>query len=168
MGVGTPDTDGSPDTVIHMYKMHPDFATPANSTFTGPVDLPVAPFNYVPFFYGVAAEPEGAAEALGWVLYRLPYRNYGTHESLRPASRRPGRRAAASCRGGTRSAIPTERPTVLQQGTFAPADGVNRWMGAIAMDGNNNIAIGYSVSNDTIFPGIRYAGRLASDPPRTS
>jgi hypothetical protein len=29
------------------------------------------------------------------------------------------------------------------------------------------MAIGYSTSSTTIFPGIRYAGRLATDPPST-
>jgi len=52
-----------------------------------------------------------------------------------------------------------------QQGTFAPSDGVHRWMGSIAMDRNGNMALGYSVVNGTdVFPGIRYTGRLARDP----
>ena len=56
-------------------------------------------------------------------------------------------------------------PLVFQQGTYGPDDGVNRWMGAVAMDGNGNIAVGYSVSDETsTYPGIRYAGRLATDP----
>ena len=56
-------------------------------------------------------------------------------------------------------------PLVFQQGTYGPDDGVNRWMGSVAMDGNGNIAVGYSVSDETsTFPGIRYAGRLATDP----
>jgi hypothetical protein len=39
-------------------------------------------------------------------------------------------------------------------------------MGSIAMDGNDNIAIGYSAVDDTsVYPSIRYAGRLADDPP---
>ena len=163
MGMGTPDTDGSPETVIHVYSMHPDFAAPESSTFTGPTDLPVAPFNYVPFFYGVE-EPEGSAEALGWVLYRLPYRNYGTHETLllHHDVLEDGGRVVPRW---YEIRDPYGTPTVLQQGTFAPADGINRWMGGIAMDASNDIAIGYSVSNGTVFPGLRYAGRLASDPP---
>jgi hypothetical protein len=55
--------------------------------------------------------------------------------------------------------------SVHQQGTFAPNDGVHRWMGSVAMDKSGNMALGYSVSNgDTVFPGIRYTGRLAGDP----
>src|SRR5436309_1275000 len=37
-------------------------------------------------------------------------------------------------------------------------------MGSAAMDGQGNIAVGYSVSSTTTYPSIRYAGRLASDP----
>jgi hypothetical protein len=55
--------------------------------------------------------------------------------------------------------------SLYQQGTYAPADGVNRWMGSVAQDWQGNIALGYSVSNATdVFPGIRYTGRLAADP----
>jgi hypothetical protein len=55
--------------------------------------------------------------------------------------------------------------SVFQQGTYAPADGVHRWMGSIAMDKKGNIALGYSVSNaTTVYPGIRFTGRLKSDP----
>ena len=52
-----------------------------------------------------------------------------------------------------------------QQGTYAPADGVHRWMGSIAQDRQGNMALGYSVVNGVnVFPGIRYTGRLAGDP----
>jgi hypothetical protein len=54
--------------------------------------------------------------------------------------------------------------SVHQQGTYSPDD-VHRWMGSIAADKNGNIALGYSVVDGTsVFPGIRYTGRLASDP----
>ena len=37
----------------------------------------------MPFFDPVPQpEPGAGIEALGWILYRLPYRNFGTHESL--------------------------------------------------------------------------------------
>ena len=54
--------------------------------------------------------------------------------------------------------------TLQQQGTYAPSDGVHRWMGSIAQDKLGNMALGYSVSNATdVYPGIRYTGRLATD-----
>jgi hypothetical protein len=55
--------------------------------------------------------------------------------------------------------------SIYQQGTYAPNDGVHRWMGSAAMDSLGNIAMGYSVVNGVdVFPGIRYTGRIASDP----
>ena len=53
------------------------------------------------------------------------------------------------------------------QGTYAPTDGLNRWMPSAAMDKSGNIAVGYSTSNGTApnYPSIRYATRLATDPP---
>jgi hypothetical protein len=55
--------------------------------------------------------------------------------------------------------------SIYQQGTYAPGDGVHRWMGSIAQDKNGNMAVGYSVSNGTdVYPGIRYTGRMAGDP----
>src|SRR5690606_37549217 len=56
-----------------------------------------------------------------------------------------------------------------QQGTYAPADTggqISRWMAAIGMDESGNIAMGYSVARDPgVFPGLRYVGREATDPP---
>jgi hypothetical protein len=58
-----------------------------------------------------------------------------------------------------------DKYSLFQQGTYAPDDGVHRWMGSVAMDKQGNMALGYSVSNATnVFPGIRYTGRLSGDP----
>src|SRR5207245_7605844 len=54
---------------------------------------------------------------------------------------------------------------VQQQDWTNGNDGLWRWMPSIAVDQNGNTALGYSTSNTTIFPSIRYAGRLVSDPP---
>ena len=44
-------------------------------------------------------------------------------------------------------------------------DGLWRFMPSLAVDQNGNMAIGYATSSSSIFPGIRYAGRLENDPP---
>jgi hypothetical protein len=61
--------------------------------------------------------------------------------------------------------------SVFQQATHSPdagnsglADDPHRWMGSLAMDKQGNMALGYSASSGTVFPGISYVGRLVSDP----
>src|SRR5262249_33287894 len=54
---------------------------------------------------------------------------------------------------------------VQQQSWDNASDGLWRWMPSIAVDENGNTVIGYSTSSITIVPSIRYAGRLAGDPP---
>jgi hypothetical protein len=96
--------------------------------------------------------------------FRLAYRNFGNYESLVTNQAVEARPDVAGERwyeirrtNGTYS--------VYQQGTFAPSDGVNRWMGSIAQDQKGNMALGYSVVNGTdVYPGIRYTGRLVGDP----
>ncbi len=53
--------------------------------------------------------------------------------------------------------------TLEQAGTYAP-DELHRFMGDVAMDRDGNLMAGFSVSGTTVFPSIRIAGRLASDP----
>jgi len=52
---------------------------------------------------------------------------------------------------------------ILQQSTFAPKDGLSRWMGSLAVDKVGNMGVGYSVSSSTSFPSINYATRKADD-----
>ncbi len=54
--------------------------------------------------------------------------------------------------------------TLYQTGTYAPADGLHRWMASTAMDGAGNIAVSYTVSSAGLIPSIRYNTRTASDP----
>ena len=51
-----------------------------------------------------------------------------------------------------------------QQSWDNAGDGLWRWMPSIAVDESGNTVIGYSTSSTTIFPSIRYGGRLAGDP----
>jgi hypothetical protein len=96
--------------------------------------------------------------------WRLAYRNFKTYETLvtnqavEAAPGVAGVRWYEIRRTGTTYAL-------YQQGTYAPSDGVHRWMGSIAQDKKGDMALGYSVVNGVdVYPGIRYTGRLAGDP----
>jgi len=98
------------------------------------------------------------------VMFRWVYRNFGTHETLL------GNWVTdvdGTDHGGVRWIELRRAPggswTLHQEGTFAP-DEHHRWMGAIAMDKQGNIALSYSVSSTSLFPAVRYTGRAAGDP----
>ncbi|HEX6033261.1 MAG TPA: hypothetical protein VFY83_02460, partial [Anaerolineales bacterium] len=97
--------------------------------------------------------------------WRLAYRNFKTYEVLVTNQSVEALPGTAGVRWYEIRRDSSGAYSLYQQGTYAPNDGVHRWMGSVAMDKNGNIAAGYSVSNaTTVYPGIRYTGRLAGDP----
>jgi hypothetical protein len=164
---------------LELFQFHVDWTNPAFSTFTGPVNLTTALFDPAfncpnpppaPGFTSNCVRQPGTAVGLDALadrlMHRLAYRNFGDHESL-VANHTVD--ADGTNHAGVRwyeIRDPYGTPSIFQQGTFAP-DGASRWMGSIAMDRNGNIGLGYSVSDSSTFPSIRYTGRLASDPAGT-
>jgi len=150
---------------LNLWKFHVDFAAPANSTLSGPINLPVAPFS--PACRGGACIPQlGTRQLLDSLadrlMYRLAYRQFADHASLVVNhSVDPGNGTSGIRWYELRS--PNGVPSIFQQGTFAP-DANFRWMGSIAMDKLGDIAVGYSVSSSQINPQIRLTGRLPTDP----
>jgi hypothetical protein len=95
--------------------------------------------------------------------FRLAYRNFGGYEAMvtnQSVQASPGMAGVRWYEIRRKNG----EYSVFQQGTYAPADGVHRWMGSIAMDKKGNIGLGYSVSNGMdVYPGIRFTGRLKND-----
>jgi hypothetical protein len=57
-------------------------------------------------------------------------------------------------------------PNRLQEQIFTNGnDGVWRWVPSLAVDSAGDMAVGYSTSSASTYPGLAYAGRLATDPP---
>jgi hypothetical protein len=105
--------------------------------------------------------------------WRLAYRNFKGYETLvttQSVEALPGvagMRWYEIRRSNSNTVYPAGGAaySLYQQGTYAPNDGVHRWMGSVAQDKQGNMALGYSVVNGVdVYPGIRYTGRLASDP----
>ncbi len=156
---------------VAVYAFHADWATPANSTFTQVAVLPMTPFDgdlCTSSSTGRDCVPQPGTtsrlDAIGdRTMYRLAYRNFGGYESLvsnltvdvDSTDRASVRWFEIRKTGSTW--------TLHQDGTYAP-DSNHRWMGSIAQDHAGNMALGYSVSSSTVYPSIRYAGRLATDP----
>jgi hypothetical protein len=159
--------DDQPDQ-LQLWQFRADWNNVGNSTFTRKALLATSAFdpNMCNYSRNCIAQPDPTAkiDAISdRLMYRLQYRNFGDHESLVTNHTVD----AGSDRGGVRwyeIRNPSTSPVIFQQGTFAPADTLNRWMGSAAMDASGNLAIGYSVSGTSTFPSIRFSGRLAGDP----
>jgi len=165
------DAWGFPADMLHIWEVSIDWVNPSNSTITGPFDLPTAPFNANMCHYSMDCIPQPGTtrglEALSdRLMYRLQYRNFGDYEAMVVNH-------TVDVDGTDHAGIrwyelrrTNGSWSIYQQGTFAP-DAHNRWMGSVAMDGDGNIALGYSISSNTMYPSIGYAGRLSIDPPGT-
>jgi hypothetical protein len=98
------------------------------------------------------------------VTHRLAYRNFGTYEAMVTNQSVEARPNVAGVRWYELRRVDGAY-SLYQQGTYAPDDGVHRWMGSAAMDRDGNMALGFSVVNGVdVYPGIRYATRFAGDP----
>ncbi len=168
----TPPVDGTPGyfltyetlSSLRLWTIAPNFANPAASTLTQVTpDLNVT--SFAELCGGATCVPQaGTTNQLDSLadrpMYRLAFRNYGSHESMV---------VNHSVTSGVRwyelqspvSASGTF--SVFQQGTYAP-DSSYRWMGSAAMDQAGDLAIGYSASSSSIYPAVRYSGRVSTDP----
>jgi CARDB protein len=159
---------------FEVFAFAVNWGTPAASSFSLAASLPTTPFDSMLCsggLIGTCIPQPGTAQRLEsltvWPMWRLQYRNFGTHETLLTNH-------TVDVDGRDRAGIrwyelrrpPAGAWSIFQQGTHSP-DAIHRWMGSVASDHDANIALAYSVSSDRIFPGLRYAGRLVADPPGT-
>jgi hypothetical protein len=178
--VGTMDNDyppyGAPFDALNIFELAVQWNSKPTASFTLAAQLPVASFDSnFPCGRTRGCIPQPGIHNTDQFLdvlsyrqrptYRLAYRNFGTRESMVTNQSVEAAPGLAGVRWYEIRRI-AGAYSVYQQGTFSPDDGVHRWMGSAAMDRRGNIALGYSVSNGVdVYPGIRYTGRLAGDPP---
>ncbi len=147
---------------LNLWQFHVDWKTPANTTLSTPVNIPVP--NFSPLCGGGTCVPQKTTtqrldSLADRLMYRLAYRNFGDHEALVV-----NHSVTVGAGSGVRwyELRTPAVPTLFQSGTYAP-DSAFRWMGSVAMDKVGDMAVGYSVSSATTFPSIAYTGRVPSD-----
>ena len=182
---GPPPPDGTPNFFVRqvdgdrfggsdrleIFAFSVDWNNPATSTFVQISSLATAPFDSVlcsASLLGACVPQPGVSQRLEtltvWPMWRLQFRNFGSYQAMVINHTVDANgKDLAGIRWYELRRAPSGAWSIFQQGTHAP-DGAHRWMGSIAMDGDGNIALGYSVSSDSVFPSIRRTGRLATDP----
>jgi hypothetical protein len=177
------DSEFGTFTQVKGWLFHVDFAVPANSTLGVGADhapnalITVNGFNDAVIKEGglpnfILVPQEGTMQKLDTLGNRIMtpvvYQSRGGTESLwadhtvmlnYPDGPTAIRWYQFDVTGGNFPAAP-----VQQEDWSNGNDGLWRWMPSIAVDQHGNMGIGYSTSSPNIFPGIRYAGRLATGP----
>lgn len=166
---------------LELFELDVDWTSPANSTLAGPISLPISEFssdlNGLSSF-NAFAQPSGQKldPLREQVMFRPAYRAHGAFEQV------VGNFTTdidGADTGGVRwfelrrSGGIAQPWQVYQEGTVALGDHIDRWMGAIAVDQNGNIGLGYSAVRDTthaapdqtgVPAGLRVIGRRDGDP----
>ncbi|MBK7407255.1 MAG: T9SS type A sorting domain-containing protein [Saprospirales bacterium] len=157
---------------IVVFEVDIDWNNSANTTYTTTA-VPTAPFDSNPCSAsgsGFACIPQLGGNGIDGlpevIMHQVHYRNFGSHESMvlnfivdaTAGNNVSGIRWMELRRSGGNPWA------VYQEGTYAPEDGLHRFMAGIAMDGSGNIGLAYSVSSPETYAGLRFTGRRASDP----
>ena len=164
--------EGAPQDQIDIYSFNLDFITPNNTTVdqTSVITTPFDPYPCSQTGMGFQCVPQqggGGLDAVPEVIMNIPHlRNFGTHESMvfnfvtdvTDGQNRSGIRWVELRRTATTDW------ELYQEGTFGLDDGLDRFMGSIAIDGNGNIGLAYNVTSANSFVGVRFTGRYSSDP----
>ncbi|MCX6626750.1 MAG: hypothetical protein NTW28_03855 [Candidatus Solibacter sp.] len=167
---------------MQLRKFVANFATPANSSFTdgfGGGNLSFVGFNMDAATKAACNDgatnltcvPQlGTTQRLDTLadrqMYRLVYRNFGTHEALlftQSVDTNETSVLQAQLRWWEIRNPGANPPVVFQNSTYKP-DATFRWMSSAAFDRLGNIGIGFSASSSTMNPAIRIAGRRRTDP----
>jgi hypothetical protein len=150
---------------LDIYAFNTDWEVPSNSTLECIYQFDIGEFEPITAF-------EGAAPQMGseftvntipiYLMYPLTYRAL------------PGYEAMTLCHTAWDGEInyikwyelrkDSEDWYIYQTGNYAPGD-EHYFMGSISINGNGDIALGYSISSEDMYPSIHLTGRRAEDEP---
>lgn len=155
---------------VKIWSLAVTWAALPTATITGPTILPTAAFDGT-YNSGWNDISQGSGtqklDGIGGVLlYRAQWRKWTGYNSV---VLNWGVKLSATQRSIKWVELRQNQGTgiwsLYQEGTYAP-DGLNRWVGSIAMDDNGSIALCYAVAGPvpSTAASLRYTGRLQSDP----
>jgi hypothetical protein len=153
-----------------LYRFHVDWATPANTTFTLAANLTPAGFSELCAGTRSCVPQPSTTSKLDGIgdraMFRSAYRRFADgHEAL-VGNKSVSVGGVSGIRWWEIASVTGGTPGFVQQSTYQP-DTTWRWLGSAAMDGSGDLAVGYSAASSSVFPSLRYAGRLAGDPAST-
>ncbi len=153
---------------VRLWRLDVDWSVPGPSPPAGLAELPAACSagfdNQMCNFFDPTCIPQASDPQLldpvdELQMYRAQYRQFGAYESLLVNSTVD---ADGADTAGIRWIELRDSGggwAVHQEGTYAPADGYERWMGSGAINGSGQVALGFSLSGGSspaLDPSIAY------------
>jgi hypothetical protein len=166
--VGRPNyfvVSGSYQDQVDIWKFHVDWDNVYNSTLTGP------------FLAATGASwgvPPGTVPSQGGnnldtlatrTMMQVQYTNLSGVESVWTTHTVLGGAASTAAPRWYQTVVTGDvvAANTTQASTHTPDTTVNRFMGSLALDRAGNMLLGYSASNSSMKPALRWAGRLSGD-----
>lgn len=148
---------------LNIFEFMPDWSNPLNSTFDSVNQFMMEPT--FPSMFANAPQPGNFhdVEPINfYLMYPLHYRNFGSHESM------------VGCQTLYDGELhylrwyelrkETANWGIYQLGNYSP-DSASRYVPSISINGNGDIAMGFTKSSLEINPSIWLTGRQYDDPP---
>jgi len=155
---------------LKVWEVNLDWNNTANSTVSAPSQIVTTPFDSFTAAFGSGEIPQpGTTQRIdgitGVVSYNCNYYNFGTHNSV-TLNFNVDVNSDNTILGIRWYELRENAGTwsIFQEGTYAPDDGLYRFMGSMSMDANGNMGLAFAVANATTFPSLRYTGRFATSP----
>ena len=156
-------------TTDHVKIWEIDIDWDTNSSISSPVEIPVTPFDatFFPFGTGDVSQP-GTSQRIdnigGVISYMANYRSFPGHNSFVFNFNVDIGGNISGIRWIELRNTGVGPWSLYQEGTWTIADGDGRFMGSTSIDEEGNIGLAYNVGSAATRVGIRYTGRLETDP----
>lgn len=159
---------------LKIWNINVDWSNVSSSTISAPQTINTTPFDglFDGGSFSNIPQPGGPdIDCLqATIMYMAQYRRFGSHNSvvLNFAVDLDGGDDHAGIRWyELRQANDGDDWEIYQEGTYSQPDGHSAFSGAIAIDVDGNIGLGYTVASASQAPCLRYTGRYVSDPINT-
>ncbi|PLW98282.1 MAG: hypothetical protein C0591_04785, partial [Marinilabiliales bacterium] len=130
---------------LRIFEANIDWNNTNNSTVTVSQNITTEPYSYSNITINQPGTSTTLMSITDRLMYRLQYRNFGSYQVMLTNH-------TVNADGNGQAGVRWYELrnygsgwSIHQQGTYAPDDGENRWMASIAMNGDGDIALGYSV-----------------------
>ncbi|WP_460220413.1 GEVED domain-containing protein [Psychroserpens sp. MEBiC05023] len=159
------------DDHLKLWTINIDWTTPANSSISAPIEIPVT--DFVGVFDGGAfnnlQQPNGISiDAMqATIMNQAQFRKFPTHNSVVfnfVVDVGVGEKLAAVRWYELRQSGDGQPWSIYQEGTYSAPEGRHAFAASMGMDATGSIAMAYSSVSTTQSVSLRYTGRFDGDP----